>query len=69
MDRTVTIKREEISGHEPQMGLDTKTGRLTDRQLQCDFDLILKMEKTAFLRNVGKRLPKYTVSYPRRHYS
>jgi hypothetical protein len=41
MDRTVTVKQEEISGHEPQMGLDTETDRLTDRQLQCDltFDL------------------------------
>jgi hypothetical protein len=28
----------EISGHEPQMGLDTKTYWLTDRQSQCDFD-------------------------------
>jgi hypothetical protein len=25
MDRTVTFKQEEISGHEPQRGLDTKT--------------------------------------------
>jgi hypothetical protein len=24
MDRTVTFKKEEISGHEPQTGLDTK---------------------------------------------
>jgi hypothetical protein len=39
MDRTVTFKRKEIFGPEPQMGLDTKTDRLTDRQLQCDFDL------------------------------
>jgi hypothetical protein len=37
MDRTETFKQE-ISGHEPQTGLDTKTGRLTDRQSQCDFD-------------------------------
>jgi hypothetical protein len=39
MDRTVTFKQEETSGHEPQPGLDTKTDRLTDRQSQCDFDL------------------------------
>jgi hypothetical protein len=38
MDRTVTFKQEEISGHDPQQGLDTKTDRLTDRQSQCDFD-------------------------------
>jgi hypothetical protein len=38
MDRTVTFKQEEKSGHEPQMGLDTKTDWLTDRQSQCDFD-------------------------------
>jgi hypothetical protein len=25
----------------PQSGLDTKTDRLTDRHLQCDFDLTL----------------------------
>jgi hypothetical protein len=37
MDRTVTFKQEEISGHEPHTELDTKTDRLTDRQLQCDF--------------------------------
>jgi hypothetical protein len=30
MDRTVTFKKEETSGHEPQPGLDTKTDRLTD---------------------------------------
>jgi hypothetical protein len=34
MDRTETFKQ--VSGHEPQTGLDTKTDRLTDRQLQCD---------------------------------
>jgi hypothetical protein len=38
MDRTVTLKQEETSGHEPQPGLDTKTDRLTDRQSQCDLD-------------------------------
>jgi hypothetical protein len=38
MDRTVTFKEEETSGHEPQPGPDTKTDRLTDRQSQCDFD-------------------------------
>jgi hypothetical protein len=30
-----------ISGHEPQMGLDTKTYWLTDHQSQSDFDLTL----------------------------
>jgi hypothetical protein len=39
MDRTVTFKQEEKSGHEHQPGLDTKTDRLADRQSQCDFDL------------------------------
>jgi hypothetical protein len=38
MDRTVTFKQEETSGHEPRTGLDTKTDRLTDRQSQCDSD-------------------------------
>jgi hypothetical protein len=38
MDRTVTFKQEETSGNEPQLGLDTKTDRLTDYQSQCDFD-------------------------------
>jgi hypothetical protein len=38
MDRTVTFKQEETSGHDPQSGLDTKTDRLTDRQSQYDFD-------------------------------
>jgi hypothetical protein len=36
--KTVTVKEQYISGHEPQMGLDTKTYSLTDRQSQCDFD-------------------------------
>jgi hypothetical protein len=30
MDRTVTFKQEEKSGHEHQMGLDTKADGLTD---------------------------------------
>jgi hypothetical protein len=34
----LSIKQEEISVYEPQKGLDTKTDRLTDSQLQCDFD-------------------------------
>jgi hypothetical protein len=38
MDRTVTFKEELISGHEPRTGLDTKTDKLTDCQLQCDSD-------------------------------
>jgi hypothetical protein len=38
MDRTVTFKQEETPGQEPQPGLDIKTDRLTDRQLQCDSD-------------------------------
>jgi hypothetical protein len=38
MDKIETLKQEEISGNEPQMGIDPKTDRLTDRQLQCDFD-------------------------------
>jgi hypothetical protein len=38
VDRTVTFKQEETSGHEFQSGLDTKTDKLTDRQLQCDSD-------------------------------
>jgi hypothetical protein len=37
MDVTETFK-EQISGHEPQTGLDTNTD-LTDRQSQCDFVL------------------------------
>jgi hypothetical protein len=38
MDRTLILKQEETSGHEPKAGLDTKTDRLTDRQSQSDFD-------------------------------
>jgi hypothetical protein len=30
-----------MCGHEPQIGLDTKTYWLTDRQSQCDFDVEL----------------------------
>jgi hypothetical protein len=33
------------SGHEPQMGLNTKTYLLTDRQSQCDFDFDFGSEK------------------------
>jgi hypothetical protein len=41
MDKIVTVKQKLIFGHEPQMGLDTKTDRFTDRESQChiDFDL------------------------------
>jgi hypothetical protein len=39
-NKTVTVKELQISGHEPQMGLDTRTYWLTDRQSQCDFDLL-----------------------------
>jgi hypothetical protein len=38
MDKTVTFKQEEISGHDPQSVLDTKTDKLIDRQLHCDTD-------------------------------
>jgi hypothetical protein len=41
MDRTVTFIEKETSGHEHQPGLDNKTGRLTDRQSQRDFDFDL----------------------------
>jgi hypothetical protein len=46
MDRTVTFKQEETSGHEPQPGLDAKTDRLTDRQSQCDFDFDLNSRES-----------------------
>jgi hypothetical protein len=36
-DRNFEEKR--ISGQKSQIGLDTKTYWLTDRQSQCDFDL------------------------------
>jgi hypothetical protein len=38
VDRTVTVKQKLTSGHEPQLGLDTKTDWLPDRHSQCDFD-------------------------------
>jgi hypothetical protein len=38
-DNTETVKQQQISGHEPQPGLDTKTDWLTDRQSKCDSDL------------------------------
>jgi hypothetical protein len=41
MDRTATFTKKKTSGHEPQLGLDTKTDRLTDRQLQHYFDFDL----------------------------
>jgi hypothetical protein len=46
MDRTVTFKQEETSGHDPQPGLDTKTDRLTDRQSQCDFNFYFEISLT-----------------------
>jgi hypothetical protein len=36
-DKTVTLKKKN-SGQKSQIGLDTKTYWLTDRQTQCDFD-------------------------------
>jgi hypothetical protein len=56
MDMTVTAKQELIPGHEPQMGLDTKTDWLTDRQSQCDFDFDFyhsKHEMTTDLQTVN----------------
>jgi hypothetical protein len=38
MDRTATFTKKKTSGHESQLGLDTKTDSLTDRPLQHDFD-------------------------------
>jgi hypothetical protein len=38
MDKTETFTKKKTSDHKPQLGLDTKTDRLTDRQLQHDFD-------------------------------
>jgi hypothetical protein len=38
MDMTATFTKKKTAGHEPQLGLDTKTDRLTDRQLRHDFD-------------------------------
>jgi hypothetical protein len=43
------FKQEEIFGLKSQMGLDTKTDRLTDHQLQCDSDLKLAL----FIANVS----------------
>jgi hypothetical protein len=42
-NKTVSVKQ--ISGYKPQMGLDTKTYWLTDRQSQCDFDFSLARSK------------------------
>jgi hypothetical protein len=44
-NKTVTVNEQEISGHEPQMGLDTKTYRLTDLQSRCDFDFTAQMSE------------------------
>jgi hypothetical protein len=43
MVRRVTLKEEEISCHEPNTGLDVKTDRLTDLQLECDFEFHLTL--------------------------
>jgi hypothetical protein len=32
------IRADQFTGHEPQIGLDTKTDRLNECQSQCDFD-------------------------------
>jgi hypothetical protein len=37
-DKTVTVKQYLTSGHEPQIGLDTKIKCSTDRRSQPDFD-------------------------------
>jgi hypothetical protein len=55
MGRTVTFKQEETSGHESQLGLDTKTDRLTDNQLQCDFDFDLLNSRPVLRRYVVYR--------------
>jgi hypothetical protein len=45
IDRTETFKQEDKSGHEPQTGLDSKTDRLTDLHLQCNFNFDLKSSR------------------------
>jgi hypothetical protein len=41
MDRRATFKQEETSGHEPQLGLDTKIDRLTNtEELKCDLKIL-----------------------------
>jgi hypothetical protein len=55
MDRTVTFKQEETSGHEPQSRLDTKTDRLTDRQLQSDFDFDLGIQHSGITAEFDSR--------------
>jgi hypothetical protein len=42
IDKTVNVKQKLISGHEPQMGLETKTYWSIDRRSQCDFDFSLQ---------------------------
>jgi hypothetical protein len=58
MDRTVTFKQEETSGHESQPGLDTKTDRLTDRQSQCDLDFNSDYERVANSIKVFRGFPR-----------
>jgi hypothetical protein len=45
VDWTVTFILKVTSGHKPQPGLDTKTDRLTDTQLQCNFDFDFDLNK------------------------
>jgi hypothetical protein len=58
MKRTEIFKEKEISGDEPQTGVDINTDRLTDRQSQFDFSLLvtncLKIFKASVDMNEGK---------------
>jgi hypothetical protein len=54
MDRIVTFKQEDTSGHELQPGLDTKIDRLTDRQSQCDFDFDFSQITISSVGEAGK---------------
>jgi hypothetical protein len=63
MDRTVTFKQEETSGHEPQPGLDTKTDRLIDRQSQCDFDFDWSSDSSFVIRHSGREDTRSPVRY------
>jgi hypothetical protein len=65
-DRTSTFTKKKTSGHEPQLGLDTKTDRLTVRQLQHDFDFDFELveEIPEAHRTMGCSVTENTSTFP-----
>jgi hypothetical protein len=56
------FQEEEISGHEPQTGLDTKTDWLTDRHSECDSDSVYNNSYIHATLQTQYSIPRITIT-------